>query len=273
MPGKSKVHSFLETVWAFNQLSKEQQNSIAEGMEKFTEETERQRLALLCRGLEAARTELRGAIAKARLEEAQWWERLVDEEHHDEFLAEGEACIYCEHIAELKAAARQAAESPGRAGWQMSQQIAAAERSLAEVSADGVVEACAVIAERNHTTAFIPRDIRALKGTFSLRASGTPDTVTMSTVDFGRMLTQERERAAKIAENCGSLSIAKQIRDPNIRRLAAAPTLSEAGACPECHRSDRHDEGCPWDRPPSAKLSDSEKASWNEDLNAKKWDG
>ena len=58
--------------------------------------------------------ELRGAIAKARLEEAQWWERLVDEEHHDEFLAEGEACIYCEHIAELKAAARQAAESPGR---------------------------------------------------------------------------------------------------------------------------------------------------------------
>ena len=101
MPGKSKVHSFLETVWAFNQLSKEQQNSIAEGMEKFTEETERQRLAL----------------------------------------------------------------------------------------------------------------------------------------------------------------------------LAAAPTLSEAGACPECHRSDRHEEGCPWDRPPSAKLSDSEKASWNEDLNAKKWDG
>jgi hypothetical protein len=95
----------------------------------------------------------------------------------------------------------------------------------------------------------------------------------MSTVDFGRMLTQERERAAKIAENCGSLSIAKQIRDPNIRRLAAAPTLSEAGACPECHRSDRHEEGCPWDRPPSAKLSDSEKASWNEDLNAKKWDG
>ena len=58
--------------------------------------------------------ELRGAIAKARLEEAQWWEHLVDEEHHDEFLAEGEACIYCEHIAELKAAARQAAESPGR---------------------------------------------------------------------------------------------------------------------------------------------------------------
>jgi hypothetical protein len=54
---------------------------------------------------------------------------------------------------------------------------------------------------------------------------------------------------------------------------AAAPTLSEAGACPECHRSDRHEEGCPWDRPPSAKLSDSEKASWNEDLNAKKWDG
>jgi hypothetical protein len=116
--------------------------------------------------------ELRGAIAKARLEEAQWWERLVDEEHHDEFLAEGEACIYCEHIAELKAAARQAAESPGRAGWQMSQQIAAAERSLAEISADEIVEACAVIAERNHTTAFIPRDIRALKGTFSLRASG-----------------------------------------------------------------------------------------------------
>ena len=159
--------------------------------------------------------ELRGAIAKARLEEAQWWERLVDEEHHDEFLAEGEACIYCEHIAELKAAARQAAESPGRAGWQMSQQIAADERSLAEVSADGIVEACAVIAERNHTTAFIPRDIRALKGTFSLRASGY---------------------AAAHCKVCG--------KSDNLHRgggeaidgshrfvsQAAAPTLSEAGA-------------------------------------------
>ena len=179
--------------------------------------------------------ELRGAIAKARLEEAQWWEHLVDEEHHDEFLAEGEACIYCEHIAELKAAARQAAESPGRAGWQMSQQIAAAERSLAEVSADGVVEACAVIAERNHTTAFIPRDIRALKGTFSLRASGTPlaahewptklEELANATEDLlNTMLNnrtyQQRERVAHAIEGARAL----------IAALAAAPTLSEAGA-------------------------------------------
>ena len=162
--------------------------------------------------------ELRGAIAKARLEEAQWWERLVDEEHHDEFLAEGEACIYCEHIAELKAAARQAAESPGRselvmklAEWLhlrisavensplneeeepcedcendakqfIADNFLRTERSLAEVSADEktadeIIEACARKADNTSlmNSANVQRvqdSIRALKGTFSLRASG-----------------------------------------------------------------------------------------------------
>jgi hypothetical protein len=121
-----------------------------------------------------------------------------------------------------------------------------AERSLAEVSADELLEEIVKdvfsLADANCKCATCltldkaVSKIRERKGTFSLRASGTPDTVTMSTVDFGRMLTQERERAAKIAENCGSLSIAKQIRDPNIRRLAAAPTLSEAALkyCKDC---------------------------------------
>lgn len=81
------------------------------------------------------------------------------------------------HVKRL--AARQAAESPGRAGWQMSQQIAAAERSLAEVSADEIVESVLIAVANIPINPALRGDlvyikdvyaaIRALKGKFPLR--------------------------------------------------------------------------------------------------------
>jgi fructose-specific component phosphotransferase system IIB-like protein len=67
----------------------------------------------------------------------------------------------------------------------MSQQIAAAERSLAEVSADEIVESVLIAVANIPINPALRGDlvyikdvyaaIRALKGTFSLRASGTPE--------------------------------------------------------------------------------------------------
>jgi hypothetical protein len=43
-------------------------------------------------------------------------------------------------------------------------------KKLIELTADDIIEKCALISERAHTTAYIPGDIRALKGTLSLAA-------------------------------------------------------------------------------------------------------